>query len=48
MAAVIDNKRIVGEDGQATSEPYIEQKGMNDLSIPPKDNEKVTQTFCGT
>lgn len=43
-----DSTEMMNKILQATSEPYIEQKGMNDLSIPPKEGEKVTQTFCGT
>ena len=31
-----------------TQKPYLEQEGMEDFAIPAKDEEQVTQTFCGT
>jgi uncharacterized protein YdiU (UPF0061 family) len=31
-----------------TQKPYLEQEDMEDFAIPAKDEEQVTQTFCGT
>lgn len=33
---------------QVTQKPYLEQEDMEDFAIPAKDDEQVTQTFCGT
>ncbi len=33
---------------EATSKPYLDQKNMDLLSLPPEEEERVTQTFCGT
>ena len=33
---------------EATSKPYLDQNNMALLSLPPEEEERVTQTFCGT
>jgi uncharacterized protein YdiU (UPF0061 family) len=33
---------------QITEKPFLEQENMQDYAIPAKDDERVTQTFCGT
>lgn len=34
--------------GEVLSKPYTEQEKYVSFSLPPKDNERVYQTFCGT
>ena len=33
---------------QITEKPFLEQENMQNYAIPAKDDERVTQTFCGT
>jgi uncharacterized protein YdiU (UPF0061 family) len=33
---------------KALENPFIKQDVDADFSLPPKDDEKVHQTFCGT
>ena len=33
---------------KVTADPYLDQKDMEDYAVPAKDDEQVTQTFCGT
>ena len=39
-----DDKKIL----LVAQKPYLEQEDMEDFAIPAKDEEQVTQTFCGT
>lgn len=33
---------------EVTSKPFDEQPGRDDYAMPPRDDERVLQTFCGT
>ena len=39
---------IMDEMLEVTSNPYLVQKNMEDYAVPAKEDEQVTQTFCGT
>ena len=39
---------IMDEMLKVTADPYLDQKDMEDYAVPAKDDEQVTQTFCGT
>jgi len=39
---------IMDEMLKVTADPYLDQKDMEDYALPAKDDEQVTQTFCGT
>ena len=39
---------IMDEMLKVTADPYLDQKDMEVYAVPAKDDEQVTQTFCGT
>tara|TARA_B100001996_G_scaffold235783_1_gene182070 strand:+ start:1228 stop:2682 length:1455 start_codon:yes stop_codon:yes gene_type:complete len=39
---------IMDEMLKVTADPYMDQKNMEDYAVPAKEDEQVTQTFCGT
>ena len=40
--------KIMDELLEVTANPFLDQKNMEDYAVPAKEDEQVTQTFCGT
>ena len=47
-AAYEDDLKPMNEILEALKDPFEENKKYSHLAIPPKDEEKILQTFCGT
>tara|TARA_Y100001936_G_scaffold141093_1_gene137665 strand:- start:595 stop:1143 length:549 start_codon:yes stop_codon:yes gene_type:complete len=44
-----DNTHKIMDDMlEATANPFLDQKNKEDYAVPAKEDEQVTQTFCGT
>ena len=40
--------KIMDELLEVTANPFLDQKNKEDYALPAKEDEQVTQTFCGT
>jgi len=43
-----DTHKIMDEMLEVTANPYHDQENKEDYAVPAKEDERVTQTFCGT
>ena len=40
--------KIMDDMLEVTANPYHDQENKEDYAVPAKEDERVTQTFCGT
>jgi uncharacterized protein YdiU (UPF0061 family) len=47
-AALLGDYSIFNEMNQLLQHPFTAQAGLESYSLPPRENEKIRNTFCGT